>query len=432
MKKIGLTQQILLAMAVGVGIGTLINAAGNEGWVEAVFTEGIFRVIGQVFLSLLNLLVVPLVFVSLVCGTASLEDARKLGRVGLKSVLLYMFTTALAITVALTSAVTFKPGEGMNIESDAAFEAGEAPPLTEVIIDIFPSNPVQAMAEGNMLQIIVFSILFGFAMTLSGEPGRRVLKGFEDVNRIIMKLVTLVMKTAPIGVLGLIAATFAVLGIDAIQQLAQYVALVLVVLFFHALVVYPVLLWTFTRLNPVIFLKKMRTAQLFAFSTASSNATLPITLSTTQHRLGADKSTSSFTVPLGATINMDGTAIMQGVATVFIAQAYVIDLTVADYLMVILTATMASVGTAGVPGVGLIMLAMVLNQVGLPVEGIAIILGVDRIVDMVRTAVNVTGDATITCIVSKSEKQFDEKRFNTPEKHLPDEPVDANGDSRET
>jgi len=263
-----------------------------------------------------------------------------------------------------------------------------------------------------MLQIIVFSLLFGFAMTLTGEPGRRLLAVFEDLNRVILRLVTILMEIAPYGVFCLLAKIFAEQGLGAIVQMAGYFSVVLVVLLLHGLVVYPILLTTLAGLDPRVFLRKMRNPLSFAFSTASSNATIPVTLETVEDRLGVHNSVASFTIPLGATINMDGTAIMQGVATAFIAQAYAFDLGPVQYLMVVLTATLASIGTAGVPGVGLIMLAMVLRQVNLPVEGIALIIGVDRLLDMVRTGVNITGDAAVTCIVARSEGQLDRAVFD--------------------
>jgi Na+/H+-dicarboxylate symporter len=399
-------------MGAGMVTGLLLNAIGVAGFVEDYVVGGLFYVGGAVFLASLKLLVVPLVFVSLVCGTAALEDLTRLGRVGGKTVALYLVTTATAISLALVAAVAVRPGADFHLETDTVFKVQEPPSLAETIINLFPSNPVQAMAEGNMLQIIVFAGLFGLALTLAGAPGKRVLAFFGDVNEVIMKLVMLLMEIAPYGVFCLIAKVFAQQGFGAIGPLIQYFSVVLGVLLLHAFCTYPLLLRGLTRLSPITFFRNMRAPLALAFSTASSNATLPVTLETVEHRLGVDNSIASFTVPLGATINMDGTAIMQGVATAFIAQAYGIDLGVTAYLMVVLTATLASIGTAGVPGVGLIMLAMVLRQVNLPVEGIGLIIGVDRLLDMARTAVNVTGDATVTCIVAKSEGQFSSEIFH--------------------
>jgi Na+/H+-dicarboxylate symporter len=398
-----LTFKIVLGMGAGLAVGLLLNWIGVSGWIEAVVVDGVFRVGGSIFLASLNLLVVPLVFVSLVCGTAALDDVAKLGRVGAKTLGLYLVTTAIAVSLALIAATIVQPGARFNLDTDAVYEAQEAPALAEVLIDLFPSNPIRAMADGNMLQIIVFAGLFGLALTLSGEPGKRLLNFFGDLNSVIMQLVMLLMSVAPYGVFCLIAKVFAQHGFGAMENLVWLVL--------HASLTYPSLLKVLAGLNPIAFFRSMRDPIALAFSTASSNATLPVTLKTVEHKLGVKNSIASFTIPLGATVNMDGTAIMQGVATGFIAQAYGIDLSPTDYLMVVVTATLASIGTAGVPGVGLIMLAMVLRQVNLPVEGIGLIIGVDRLLDMVRTAVNVTGDASVSCIVAASEGQLSREIF---------------------
>lgn len=424
--KMSLTTRIMLGMVAGVFLGLLFQFILGDKEdvliplglfdlaVKGFFVDGLFHIGGQIFIASLKMLVVPLVFISLVCGTCSLSDPKKLGRLGGKSIALYLTTTAIAITVAISLALLVSPGVGYDVPTEAAFDAKQAPTLTQVIINMFPTNPINAMAEGNMLQVIVFALLFGIAMALSGEPGKRVAKVFDDLNTVVLKLVTILMNLAPIGVFCLMAKLFTTIGMGLILGLAKYFFTVLAALFIHALINYSALLKVLTGLSPVTFLTKMKDACMFAFSTSSSSATMPVTLETATKKLGAHNSVASFTVPLGATINMDGTAIMQGVATVFIAQVFAVDLTISDYLMVILTATLASVGTAGVPGVGLIMLAMVLNQVGLPVEGIAIIMGVDRLLDMTRTAVNVTGDCMVTCVVAKSENEFDTHVFNDP------------------
>jgi len=406
-----LTLKIVLGMGAGLGVGLLLNWIGVSGWIEDVVVDGLLHVGGSIFLASLKLLVVPLVFVSLVCGTAALDDVAKLGRVGAKTLGLYLMTTAIAVSLALIAATIVQPGAGFELDSDASFEAQQAPSLADVFIDLFPSNPIRAMADGNMLQIIVFAGLFGLALTLSGEPGKRLLKFFDDLNSVIMRLVMLLMSVAPYGVFCLIAKVFALQGFAAMAPLLQYFLLVLGVLALHAIVTYSSLLRFLAGVNPIVFFRNMRDPIALAFSTASSNATLPVTLKTVEHKLGVDNSIASFTIPLGATINMDGTAIMQGVATGFIAQAYGIDLSPTDYMMVVVTATLASIGTAGVPGVGLIMLAMVLRQVNLPVEGIGLILGVDRLLDMVRTAVNVSGDASVSCVVAASEGQLSRETF---------------------
>ena len=411
-----LSTRIILAMVAGLILGVL---ARYLGWAENstyqhYMTDGLFSITGRLFINSLQMLVVPLVFVSLVCGTCNLTDPKKLGRLGIKTILFYLGTTAIAISIAILAAIIFKPGANAHFEQ-MSYIAKEAPPLSDILINIIPKNPFAAMVEGNMLQIIVFSILFGLSIALVKSPsGKKIADFFNALNDVIMQMVTLLMLVAPIGVFALIAKLTTQLGMEAFQSLGQYFVLVLIVLLVHGFLIYPLLLSLFSQLNPITFLKKMRPVQLFAFSTASNNATLPVTMEIVTQRMGVGKSTASFTLPLGATINMDGTAIMQGVATVFIAQIYQIDLSVTQYLTVIVAATMASIGTAGVPGVGLITLAMVLKQVGLPAEGIAIILGIDRILDMVRTSINVTGDSVVSLIVAKSENDFNQNEFDNP------------------
>ncbi|MEZ8625211.1 dicarboxylate/amino acid:cation symporter [Vibrio splendidus] len=414
-KPMSLTGRVILGMVVGILTGFAIQSLfADSGFVNNYIVNGLFEVGGQIFVASLKMLVVPLVFVSLVCGTSSLKDLSTLGRMGGKTLALYIGTTAVAITLALTIGNLFQPGAGADLTAASSFKSADAPSLGQVIIDMFPTNPIQAMAEGKTLQVIVFAVLFGIAISAAGKPGERIAAVFSDLNEVIMKLVALLMNLAPYGVFFLMAKLFSGLGLSAIWNLAEYFLVLAGTLLLHGLVTYSAMLKGFTGLSPITFLRKMEDAIMFAFSTASSNATIPVTMETAKNRMGVDNKVASFTVPLGATVNMDGTAIMQGVATAFIAQAYNIDLTIGDYLMVILTATLASVGTAGVPGVGLVMLAMVLNQVGLPLEGIALIMGVDRLLDMIRTAVNITGDSAVTIIVAKSEGSFDEARFNDP------------------
>jgi Na+/H+-dicarboxylate symporter len=417
-----LTNRILLAMVSGILIGSLLNlilhSAGTPEMVQAGVNDylvgGLFDVVGRIFVASLKLLVVPLVLVSLICGASSLGDSARMGPIALKTLGLYLATTAIAVGVALAFAVLVSPGSNVEMGVEATYKAAVAPPLTDVLVDIFPSNPVRAMADGKMLQIIVFALLFGYAISHAGEQGRRIAGFFRDLESVVMAMVGVLMKMAPYGVFALLAKLFATMGIGAILDLAAYFFTVLAVLLFHAFGVYPLLLRILAGLSPRMLLSKMRPVWAFAFSTASSGATLPITLHTVEKRLGVHNSVAGFTVPLGATINMDGTAIMQGVATVFIAQVYGVDLSMGAYITVILTATLASIGTAAVPGVGLITLALVLEQAGLPVEGIALIIGVDRLLDMVRTAVNVTGDAAVSVIVAKSEQQFDQSVFQDP------------------
>lgn len=411
-----LTFRIFMGLFLGALLGLLINSLGWAQWepVQTFFIEGLFHAGGKIFIRALQMLVVPIVFISLVVGTAGLGDVKKLGRIGGKTLGLYLVTTAIAITLGLLIARVVSPGQGFQLESSTEFTASSAPPLVDTLVNIVPKNPVEAFAQGEMLQIIFFAILFGLAMTMVGRPGDRILDVFKDLNDIVMKIVSLVIRISPLGVFCLIAKVFAEQGFSAILPLAKYFFTILAVLMIHLFVTYPVLLKTLAGLNPISFFKKFNEVMFFAFSTASSNATIPVTLENVEKRLGVHPSVASFTVPLGATINMDGTAIMQGVATIFVAQAYGVDLVFNQYLMVILTATLASIGTAGVPGVGLIMLSMVFQQVGLPIEGIGLIMGVDRLLDMVRTAVNVSGDAAVSCIVAKSESQLNEKIYGDP------------------
>jgi Na+/H+-dicarboxylate symporter len=411
--KLGLTSKILIGMGVGVFIGLLLrNLFPGSEWIEDYITEGFLHVIGTIFIASLKMLVVPLVFISLVCGTCSLSDPSKLGRLGGKTIAFYLFTTAIALTLAIAAAILIHPGNASLASSQMDYVVKEAPSLAEVIINIVPTNPMQALSEANMLQIIIFAVIFGFAISHIGERGARVAALFNDLNEVIMRVVTLIMQLAPYGVFALMAKLSLTLGLETFGSVLKYFFLVVLVLLLQALIVYPSLLKLFSGLSPLMFLRKMRDVQLFAFSTASSNATLPVTIETSEHRMGVDNKIASFTLPLGATLNMDGTAIMQGVATVFIAQVFGIELSLLDYATVVVTATLASIGTAGVPGVGLIMLAMVLNQVGLPVEGIALIIGVDRLLDMLRTAVNVTGDTVATLIIAKSEGEFNQVVFD--------------------
>ena len=423
--KMSLTNKILIGMLLGVITGVLLNfylpdpvagqkdaCIGNDSFACGFLINGLFLIVGKVFVSLLKFLVVPIVFTSLICGVMGL-DLQTLGRTGGKALGLFLMTTAIAITIGMTLATTFNIGSNTD-QPISSYQAKEAPALSQVFIDLFPSNLVHEMAEGNMLPLIIACMFIGVAITRAGESGKKVGSFIEKLNDVVMELVHLVMALAPYAVFFLVAKVCALQGVDTIVKMGGYFFTVVAALFIHAICTYGTII-TLARLSPRKFFRKMRSVQLFAFSTASSNATIPVTLDAAEHRLGAKNETASFIVPFGATINMDGTAIMQGVATVFIANMYGIDLSMMEYLTVIGMAVLASIGTAGVPGVGLIMLGMVLNQVGLPQEGILLIIGVDRILDMLRTAVNVTGDAAITCVVSKSEGKLDETIFNDPE-----------------
>lgn len=411
------TMKVLVGMVLGIIVGLVINLTGLNAsgtWANTYLTEGLFSVVGQMFVNALKMLVVPLVFFSLVCGVCGIGDIKLLGRIGSKAFLLYLMTTALAIATAIIISAGFGIGEGMDATSDANFTGKDSPPLTDVLISIIPSNPINAMANGDMLPVIFFSILFGVSVLMVGTKAESVSDFIEKLNEVMMKMVTVVMSVAPYAVFCLIARAISNLGMELLGQLLGYVLVLVGVLMFHLFITLQVVLKLFSGLSPLMFVRKIRNAQVFAFSTSSSNATIPVTLRTVTERMGVKNSVASFTVPFGATINMDGTAIMQGVATVFIANIYNVDLGMGGYLTVILMSVLASIGTAGVPGVGLIMLSMVFAQVGLPIEGIGLILGVDRLLDMIRTAVNISGDAVVSVVVANSEKQVDQDVFNDP------------------
>ncbi len=403
------TSRILLSMFLGISLGSSINYLFLD-YSLVVFIIEILSALGAIFISSLKLMVVPLVFFSLVTGVAQITDSAKLGSISIKAIFLYLATTSIAISLALFFSNFIDIGSGAGLVSEAKFVAPSAPSLKEVFVNIFPTNPIAAMANGEMLQVIVFSLLVGLGVK-SLSASTNLINFFDSGNNLMLKIVELIIWFAPIGIFCLLTDIFSQIGFSIIYDLAGYFFLLIAVLLFHGIFIYSFFLYFFTRLNPIVFYSKLKEVIFFAFSTSSSSATMPLTLKTAKDKLGVDQSVASFTIPLGATINMDGTAIMQGVATVFIAQVYGIDLTMMDFLMVILTATLASIGTAGVPGVGLIMLAMVLQQVGLPVEGIALIIGVDRLLDMVRTSVNVCGDSMIACLISSSENNLSQEIF---------------------
>lgn len=415
-KKLNLTTVIFIALLLGAITGLVLNLWVPAGFVrDQVFVEGIFYVFGQGFIRLMQMLVVPLVFCSLVCGSMAIGDTKKLGKVGVKTMGFYLLTTAIAVSVAIFIAFCINPGVGLNMETMETAEAVsvEKTSFAETLLNIIPTNPIAALANGEMLPLILFALIIGVILAHRGERADTVANFFSQFNDIMMDMTTGVMKLAPIGVFCLIARTFAGLGLDAFLPLLKYMGAVLLALAVQCLVVYQVFLKVFTGLSPIKFLKKFAPVMAFAFSTATSNATIPLSIDTLHRKMGVSKKISSFTIPLGATINMDGTAIMQGVAVVFAAQAFHIDLTMADFLTVIATATLASIGTAGVPSVGLITLSMVFNSVGLPVEAIGLIMGIDRILDMTRTAVNITGDAVCTAIVAKQDGALDRTKFDS-------------------
>lgn len=413
-----LTQKVFIGLILGIILGLALNLLGlnTEGEsIDRFLISGLFSAVGTLFMNALKMLVVPLVLFSLIPGIVGIGDIRLLGRVGGKSFVLYLATTALAIATAILFASLFDIGQGLSIESTESFSGREAPPILETLTNIIPTNPIAALANSDMLSVIFFAIIFGICLLSVSKESLDLIRVIEQLNSVMMKMVEIVMFFAPYAVFCLIAKAVAQLGLDLLAELIGYVLVLVFVLLFHGFISLSIILKGFSGLNPVLFLNKAKTVQLFAFSTASSGATIPVTLRTCQNRLGIDRSIASFSVPFGATINMDGTAMMQGVATVFIANIYGIDLGLTGYLTVILMAVLASIGTAAVPGVGLVMLTLVFSQVGLPVEGIGLILGVDRLLDMIRTAVNVTGDMVVSTVVANSEGKLDKQVFQDPE-----------------
>ena len=411
-KKISLTSMIFIALIAGAITGMVLHYLVPDSSVKNdVIVEGVLYVLGQGFIRLMKMLVVPLVFCSLVCGSMAIGDTKKLGNVGGKTLAFYLVTTAVAVAVALGIGTLLRPGIGLDmskIQVNASdIETMESTSLVQTILNIIPDNPIKSLASGEMLQIIVFALIIGVILAKLGERAETVSNFISQFNDIMMEMTMAVMKLAPIGVFCLISKTFAEIGFDVFIPLLKYMFCVLLALGVQCFGVYMSMLKIFSGLNPIIFIKNFFPVMAFAFSTSTSNATIPMNIDTLAEKMGVSKKISSFTIPLGATINMDGTSIMQGVAVVFTAQAFGIHLSMMDYATVIGTATLASIGTAGVPSVGLITLTMVFNSVGLPVEGIALIMGIDRILDMTRTAVNITGDAVCTTVVASMNKAVD-------------------------
>ena len=399
-----LTKSIFFGFFFGIIAGILTGYISNFYESLSSSIVNIFDFGGSVFLKVLKMLVVPIVFFSLVSGVANLNNIASLGRIGIKTLSLYIFTTILAITISLSVGNILDPGSSVSVVSEEKILNISPPPsIGSVFLNIIPENPFKSLVEGDMLQIIFFAILFGGCMA-SIKQNKVLLDIVFKLNDLVLKMLEVLMKIAPLGIFCLIAKTFSSQGIDSILELLKYFIGVVIVLFIHLFVVYLPLVKLIAKVNIINFFSGLKQALLFAFSTSSSSATIPITLNNLEKSFNVKKKVSSFTVPLGATINMDGTAIMQGMATIFIANFYGIELIFTDFLTIILTAALASIGTAGVPGVGMIMLGMVLNQVGLPLEGIAIVMGVDRLLDMLRTSLNVAGDATVTLLINKLEK----------------------------
>lgn len=400
--RVPLWQQILVGLVLGVVVGMLFKSLALA-----------LAPVGALFLNAIKMLIVPLVFVSLVAGITAMSDSAKLGRISVKTIAIYLITTAFAVSIGLAFGTLFSPGEGMNMVASGSEEAKQAPSLVQILVGLVPTNPVMAFAEGNILQIIVFAIALGVSMNLVGEKAAPVVRLFDSLAEVFYKLTDLVMRFAPIGVFALIAGVVASHGIEVLLPLAGVIGVIYLASIAHMLLVYGGLIGGLARLSPLRFFRGIAPALAVAFSTSSSSGTLPVSIECARKNLGVSQGVAGFVLPVGATINMDGTAIYQGVLALFIAQAFGVDLNAGQYLMIILTATLASVGTAGVPGAGLIMLGLVLTSVGLPLEGVALIAGIDRILDMARTTVNVAGDLMTTTLVGSSEQELDREIYNS-------------------
>jgi len=398
---LALWKKIFIGLCLGLVVGLLFKDVAL-----------MLKPVGTLFINMIKMLIVPLVFVTLVTGITSMEDLSKMRRIGVKTFSIYLVTTAIAVAIGLAFGILFEPGAGVALSNTAAVAAKKAPPLIDTLLALIPTNPMDSLVKGDILQIIVFAIFLGIAISMAGEKGKPVAAFFESFSEVMFKLTEIVISFAPIGVFGLMAWVSASYGIDVLISLAKVIGCVYIACLVHMALTMGGGIALIARLNPIKFFKGIASAQTVAFTTTSSSGTLPITTSNTIHNLGVSKPIASFVLPLGATINMDGTAIYQGICAMFVAQAFGIDLTFGNYLTIILTATLASIGTAGVPGAGLIMLSLVLTSVNLPLEGIAIIAGIDRILDMARTTVNITGDAMTAVIVAKGEGELDEKIYN--------------------
>ena len=402
-KKLSLTAWIAIGLVLGIIAGLAFQGA------PAIATDYI-KPFGTIYLNLIKMVVVPVVLLSIMQGIVSLQDVRKVGSIGVKTIAFYLCTTAVAVTLGLVFANILQVGAGYVISTEGlSYEASEAPGLMQTIVNIFPSNFVQPLADATMLQVIVIALFFGFGIILAGEKGKLAKDCVDSFAEVSFKVMMMILKLSPIGVFALICPVVATNGPDVLLPLLKVIVVAYTAYIVHVIVTYSLSVKAFAGLSPLKFFKVMSEPMLFAFSSASSVGTLPFNMDATQ-RLGARKEVSSFVLPLGATINMDGTAIYQGVCAIFIAEIFGIDLTIAQQITIILTATLASIGTAGVPGAGMIMLAMVLESVGLPLEGIALVAGIDRILDMGRTTVNITGDAACTMCVDAWEKKKEARK----------------------
>ena len=401
LKEMPLWQKIFIGLVLGLATGLIFGESAQA-----------LKPIGTLFINLIKMLIVPLIFVTLVSGIIAMDDLKKMRRIGMRTFFIYIGTTAVAITIGLGFSILLEPGAGISLAAAKDVTVKASPALIDTFLNIVTKNPVASFANGNILQIIFFAIMLGISINLAGEKAKPVADFFNGFSEAMFKMTHIIISYAPIGVFGLMAWVSATYGMDLLLSLGKVILVVYLASIVHSIVTFGGILAFFAKLSPIRFFKGIISAQAVAFTTTSSSGTLPVTTDNVVNNLGVSKSVSSFVLPLGATINMDGTALYQGVCVVFVAQAFGVDLTFANYVTIIATATLASIGTAGVPGAGLIMLSLVLSSVGLPLEGIAIIAGIDRILDMARTTVNVTGDAMVSVLIAKSENELDTNIYN--------------------
>ncbi len=397
-----LWQKILIGMILGIAVGIVFGE-------DAV----VLKPLGSLFVNTIKMLIVPLVFCSIIVGITSMQDTGKMGRIGLKAVMFYLVSTAVAISIGLFLGNLLQPGEGLNLVAKEPNVVKDSVSLADTLVALVPTNPVGALAKGHILQIIVFAVALGISLTMIGEKGKPAVAVFESLAEAMYKLTDLVMRLAPYGVFALMAWVAGKFGLALLLPLIKVIGAAYIGSILHVIGVYSMLISVVAKLNPVKYFRGIIDAQVVAFTSTSSAGTLPVSMKCARENLGVSKGVSSFVLPLGTTINMDGTALYQGVTSLFVAQAFGIDLAFADYITIILTATLASIGTAGVPGAGLVMLTLVLTTVGLPVEGVALIAGIDRILDMARTVVNISGDIAASVVIAETEGELDKEIYNS-------------------
>jgi Na+/H+-dicarboxylate symporter len=403
------TKKIIVAMILGIITGVFLNIFSYDTSLDNFIVINFFNIVSDLFISALKLVIIPLIFFSIVCGIISLSDDTSLSRLGIKTLSLYLFTTIIAISLGLlfSSFIDYEPILLSNLETNVSIDN------IKTESNIFPTNIFQSLSDGNIIHLLIFSVLIGIAASKVKDNAKTFINYFHEFNTVINELVKIIISFTPIAVYCILSKTFATQGLETLTPLMGYFFTVVFVLLIHFFITFSLLLKTFTNLNPKKFFINIKEVIVFTFSTSSSSASIPFTLKAATEKCGINKSISSFTIPLGATINMDGTAIMQGCATFFLASLYGIDLGMSEILTIVVTATIASIGTAGIPSAGIIMLTVIFTQIGIPLEGITLLLGVDRLLDMMRTSINVSGDLCISCIVASSENRIDENIYKS-------------------